>query len=181
MDITDAPQPEIALDKQALLEQHQADIQAFAQKQAQAFLQKQRDCKERQRQRQELFSKMVDANGARSTRAIRVKDLVIGDGGHRDRDQGRTPRGGRARQLSYSLEASPESDPDAKPYRCDIPGCERKFKKLNGLIAHHQAAHSAGGSDDPKPFKCNVPGCDNAYKNSNGLGKFWRYLTDLCY
>ncbi|KAJ3005400.1 hypothetical protein HKX48_000694 [Thoreauomyces humboldtii] len=66
---------------------------------------------------------------------------------------------------------------DYKPYLCEAPDCERRFKKLNGLIAHHYSAHVVPEDleDDPeavesgRPFKCNHEGCENRYKNSNGL------------
>lgn len=77
----------------------------------------------------------------------------------------------RSQPSTYPIRASPESDPDGKPFHCNVQGCDRKYKKLNGLIYHHQTAHSTTGLNDPKPFKCTMPGCDKAYRNSNGLGR----------
>ncbi|KAI9012882.1 hypothetical protein BC832DRAFT_548258 [Gaertneriomyces semiglobifer] len=64
---------------------------------------------------------------------------------------------------------SPEADSDGKPFRCEVPGCDKRYKKLNGLIYHNQTAHSTTGLNELKPFKCTVDGCDKAYRNSNGL------------
>ncbi|KAJ3147231.1 hypothetical protein HDU86_008067 [Geranomyces michiganensis] len=60
-------------------------------------------------------------------------------------------------------------DPHGKSFHCSVPDCKKKYKKLNGLIYHHQTAHSSTGLNDPKPFKCVAEGCDKAYRNSNGL------------
>ncbi|KAJ3017249.1 hypothetical protein HKX48_003639 [Thoreauomyces humboldtii] len=62
-----------------------------------------------------------------------------------------------------------ESDPDGKPFHCTVDRCDKKYKKLNGLIYHYQTAHSTTGLDDPKPFKCSIPDCGKSYRNSNGL------------
>ncbi|KAI8920217.1 hypothetical protein DFJ77DRAFT_507599 [Powellomyces hirtus] len=62
-----------------------------------------------------------------------------------------------------------DADLDGKPYHCSVTECDKKYKKLNGLIYHFQTAHSTAGLDDPKPFKCVAMGCDKAYRNSNGL------------
>ncbi|KAI8803779.1 hypothetical protein BJ742DRAFT_827447 [Cladochytrium replicatum] len=58
---------------------------------------------------------------------------------------------------------------DDKPYRCDIQGCEKLYRKLNGLISHHYSTHTLPVVGDPKPFKCSFPKCSKSYRNSNGL------------
>lgn len=60
---------------------------------------------------------------------------------------------------------------DAKPYRCDYEGCDKSYKKLNGLISHHYGFHTLVDLKDPKPYRCGAPGCDKQYRNTNGLGK----------
>ncbi|KAI9106264.1 hypothetical protein DFS34DRAFT_574770, partial [Phlyctochytrium arcticum] len=60
-----------------------------------------------------------------------------------------------------------DQDPDGKPFHCDVSGCDRKYKKLNGLIYHRQTAHEDTNWSDPKPYKCFL--CEKAYRNSNGL------------
>ncbi|KAI8810371.1 hypothetical protein BJ742DRAFT_202159 [Cladochytrium replicatum] len=58
---------------------------------------------------------------------------------------------------------------DDKPYRCDTQGCEKLYRKLNGLISHHYSTHTLPTVGDPKPFKCSFPKCSKSYRNSNGL------------
>ncbi|KAJ3162859.1 hypothetical protein HDU86_003834 [Geranomyces michiganensis] len=157
-----------------------AAIQAYARSQAQAYLHAQKMHDEANAHRRQLYLLSDGVNleppaPPPVSRGIRVQDLLIAETPERPASQEQpvlesppdviTP----SRSLSYSVEASPEAEVDARPYRCDIVNCERKFKKLNGLIAHHQAAHTSVDPEDPRPFKCNVAGCDNSYKNSNGL------------
>jgi len=68
-----------------------------------------------------------------------------------------------------------EDDVDTgdRPYKCPISSCNKRYKKLNGLISHHQTAHGHDPTlmppEEPKPFKCTIPGCLKSYRNSNGL------------
>ncbi|KAI8589299.1 hypothetical protein BDZ88DRAFT_418384 [Geranomyces variabilis] len=181
VDSSDSEPPDDHADAEAQAERararERAAIQAYARSQAQAYLHAQKMHDEANAQRRQLYLppdelKPVAPVPPTVSRGIRVQDLLIAEPPESPEQQhpGTTlDHGTPSRKLSYSVEASPEAEVDARPYRCDIHGCERKFKKLNGLIAHHQAAHTSADPEDPKPFKCNVAGCDNSYKNSNGL------------
>ncbi|KAJ3300344.1 Transcriptional regulator of ribosomal biogenesis proteins [Borealophlyctis nickersoniae] len=96
------------------------------------------------------------------TRAVTAGVLGVGGGSSRDR----VSTGPHA---SEAVPTGPGSPPEDKPYRCKVEGCDRAYKKLNGLIYHNQSSHAAALPDDPKPFKCTVEGCAKAYRNSNGL------------
>jgi transcription factor SFP1 len=68
-----------------------------------------------------------------------------------------------------------------KPYKCQIPGCDKAYKNQNGLKYHKMHGNCASNpiasgeglplSDMPmyenKPYKCNL--CNKRYKNLNGL------------
>ncbi|ORY87995.1 hypothetical protein BCR37DRAFT_20149 [Protomyces lactucae-debilis] len=70
-----------------------------------------------------------------------------------------------------------------KPYKCQIPGCDKAYKNQNGLKYHkmhgncasNPAALTGDGSHptdlmpqyENKPYKCNL--CNKRYKNLNGL------------
>ncbi|CAO3592024.1 unnamed protein product [Absidia cylindrospora] len=66
--------------------------------------------------------------------------------------------------------------PDAdKPYRCDVPGCDKAYKNPNGLKYHRMHGHCESTDSDneadalTKPYQCTVMGCRKRYKNMNGL------------
>ncbi|KAI8081605.1 uncharacterized protein BX664DRAFT_340808 [Halteromyces radiatus] len=66
--------------------------------------------------------------------------------------------------------------PDAdKPYRCDVPGCDKAYKNPNGLKYHRMHGHCESTDSDneadalQKPYQCTVMGCRKRYKNMNGL------------
>ncbi|TPX71805.1 hypothetical protein SpCBS45565_g00744 [Spizellomyces sp. 'palustris'] len=154
---------EVDVDEEAPRKVMRYRIQLMARLQAQMYLKGQREGDERNRQRQELFARMVEV-----VREVRRESGQEHSSEEYSDGFSGTPRA-KNELPPYSLDGSPDLDRDGKPFQCDIPGCERKFKKLNGLISHHHAAHASGGINDPKPFKCNIPGCSKAYRNSNGL------------
>ncbi|KAI8334946.1 hypothetical protein BC941DRAFT_430760 [Chlamydoabsidia padenii] len=66
--------------------------------------------------------------------------------------------------------------PDAdKPYRCDVPGCDKAYKNPNGLKYHRMHGHCESTESDneadalQRPYQCTVMGCKKRYKNMNGL------------
>ncbi|CAO3609381.1 unnamed protein product [Cunninghamella blakesleeana] len=66
--------------------------------------------------------------------------------------------------------------PDAdKPYRCDVPGCDKAYKNPNGLKYHRMHGHCESTDSDneqdalQKPYQCTAMGCRKRYKNMNGL------------
>ncbi|KAI9099487.1 hypothetical protein DFS34DRAFT_649205 [Phlyctochytrium arcticum] len=137
-------------------------IQISAQSQAQAYLQADKEGHERQRSRREALAEMNSGNATTS------EDQKTDNEGN-SVQEGYFDSPGKNTE-SYASDGSPDGfNSDMKPFQCDIVGCDRRFKKLNGLISHQHVAHAIGEADDPKPFKCSVPGCDKAYRNSNGL------------
>ena len=58
---------------------------------------------------------------------------------------------------------------DDKPYRCQVPGCQKAYKNANGLKYHAFHGHADENQTISKPHKCPYPGCIKAYKNANGL------------
>ncbi|KAI8066516.1 hypothetical protein BC940DRAFT_334104 [Gongronella butleri] len=68
----------------------------------------------------------------------------------------------------------PTMDAD-KPYRCDVPGCDKAYKNPNGLKYHRMHGHCESNDSDneqdalTKPYQCTVMGCRKRYKNMNGL------------
>ncbi|ORX62882.1 hypothetical protein DM01DRAFT_1007825 [Hesseltinella vesiculosa] len=68
----------------------------------------------------------------------------------------------------------PTMDAD-KPYRCDVPGCDKAYKNPNGLKYHRMHGHCESNESDneqdalTKPYQCSVVGCRKRYKNMNGL------------
>ncbi|KAI8827243.1 uncharacterized protein EV422DRAFT_513181 [Fimicolochytrium jonesii] len=176
-----------------------AELQAYAQTQAQAYLLAEKHFEKANAQRRLLFAQLDpdkvlkplpipagaqeggelhdeegrDTNGRTTSATTTTTTTSSSPAKSPAKKAHDTPRPAPPppviQSLTYSVHASVAGDPDGKPYRCDVPTCDRRFKKLNGLIAHHQAAHTIGDVDAVKPFKCNVDGCTNAYKNSNGL------------
>ena len=55
-----------------------------------------------------------------------------------------------------------------RPYKCEVPGCEKRFAEKSGL-KRHQETHN-----DVKPYKCNFPGCKKCFKSRDYLGVLWR-------
>ncbi|KAI8342091.1 hypothetical protein BC941DRAFT_466991 [Chlamydoabsidia padenii] len=78
--------------------------------------------------------------------------------------------------MDYHFGAPGLIHPDAdKPYRCDVPGCDKAYKNPNGLKYHRMHGHCESTDSDneadalQKPYQCSVMGCRKRYKNMNGL------------
>ncbi|KAI8377449.1 uncharacterized protein BYT42DRAFT_614135 [Radiomyces spectabilis] len=59
-----------------------------------------------------------------------------------------------------------------KPYKCEVPGCDKAYKNPNGLKYHRAHGHCDDNSsemDAQKPYVCNFGICRKRYKNANGL------------
>ncbi|KAI8826739.1 uncharacterized protein EV422DRAFT_562792 [Fimicolochytrium jonesii] len=111
---------------------------------------------------------------------IRVATLVHGE---QSRTPGTTPEKAAApREHIPLMDGIVEDDENGKPYHCIVDGCEKKYKKLNGLLYHSQVSHSTQPMDldDPRPYKCIIKGCDRSYKNSNGLAYHIEKNHDAC-
>ncbi|GAA5851551.1 hypothetical protein JCM9279_006893 [Rhodotorula babjevae] len=82
---------------------------------------------------------------------------------------------GQGVQISPS--GRPYTPPSEKPFKCNVPGCDKSYKQQNGLKYHrlhgHCGANAAKDGIDPrnegKPYVCHVASCGKRYKNMNGL------------
>ncbi|BGP36937.1 hypothetical protein JCM10450v2_000837 [Rhodotorula kratochvilovae] len=82
---------------------------------------------------------------------------------------------GQGVQISPS--GRPYTPPSEKPFKCNVPGCDKSYKQQNGLKYHrlhgHCGANAAKDGVDPrnegKPYVCHVASCGKRYKNMNGL------------
>ncbi|KAH6562027.1 hypothetical protein BASA50_009814 [Batrachochytrium salamandrivorans] len=58
-----------------------------------------------------------------------------------------------------------------RPFHCTH--CTRSYRKLSGLIGHHQAIHVTTSETDTeadaKPFQCTIDHCGKSYLNAGGL------------
>ncbi|KAI9495178.1 hypothetical protein BDB00DRAFT_815017 [Zychaea mexicana] len=74
-----------------------------------------------------------------------------------------------------ALLASANTNANAdKPYKCNVPGCQKAYKNPNGLKYHNQHGHCDLVSDESeniasKPYQCTIGDCGKRYKNLNGL------------
>ncbi|ORY96492.1 hypothetical protein BCR43DRAFT_491791 [Syncephalastrum racemosum] len=74
-----------------------------------------------------------------------------------------------------ALLASANTNANAdKPYKCNVPGCQKAYKNPNGLKYHNQHGHCDLISDESeniasKPYQCTIGDCGKRYKNLNGL------------
>lgn len=55
-----------------------------------------------------------------------------------------------------------------RPFKCQKPGCTKKYTSLYGLKYHEKNGHSKEMKFH-KPYKCTVADCVKSYKNPNGL------------
>lgn len=67
----------------------------------------------------------------------------------------------------------PDANAD-KPYKCNVPGCQKAYKNPNGLKYHNQHGHCDLITDESeniasKPYQCTIGDCGKRYKNLNGL------------
>lgn len=77
------------------------------------------------------------------------------------------------RSYSQKLDSYLDSNAD-KPYKCNVPGCQKAYKNPNGLKYHNQHGHCDLVTDDSeniasKPYQCTIGDCGKRYKNLNGL------------
>ncbi|KAI8147631.1 hypothetical protein BJV82DRAFT_596324 [Fennellomyces sp. T-0311] len=74
-----------------------------------------------------------------------------------------------------ALLASANTNANAdKPYKCNVPGCQKAYKNPNGLKYHNQHGHCDLVTDESeniasKPYQCTIGDCGKRYKNLNGL------------
>ncbi|KAG2219352.1 hypothetical protein INT45_011260 [Circinella minor] len=74
-----------------------------------------------------------------------------------------------------ALLASANNNANAdKPYKCNVPGCQKAYKNPNGLKYHNQHGHCDLVTDEneniaSKPYQCTIGDCGKRYKNLNGL------------
>ncbi|CDH59064.1 hypothetical protein RO3G_08482 [Lichtheimia corymbifera JMRC:FSU:9682] len=74
-----------------------------------------------------------------------------------------------------ALLASANTNANAdKPYKCNVPGCQKAYKNPNGLKYHNQHGHCDLITDESeniasKPYQCTIGDCGKRYKNLNGL------------
>ncbi|KAI9248526.1 hypothetical protein BDA99DRAFT_524946 [Phascolomyces articulosus] len=74
-----------------------------------------------------------------------------------------------------ALLASANNNANAdKPYKCNVPGCQKAYKNPNGLKYHNQHGHCELVTDESeniasKPYQCTIGDCGKRYKNLNGL------------
>ncbi|KAJ3214899.1 hypothetical protein HK099_006617 [Clydaea vesicula] len=74
-----------------------------------------------------------------------------------------------SQQHSPQMQLLNNNSAGIKPFKCEMPNCDKSYKKLNGLISHHYSVHVTIDLEDPKPFKCGNHGCNRSYRNANGL------------
>lgn len=55
-----------------------------------------------------------------------------------------------------------------RPFKCQKPGCNKKYTSLYGLKYHEKNGHNKEMKYH-KPYKCTVEDCEKSYKNANGL------------
>ncbi|KAI9013743.1 hypothetical protein CLU79DRAFT_768546 [Phycomyces nitens] len=62
-----------------------------------------------------------------------------------------------------------------KPYKCNVPACEKSYKNANGLKYHKLHGHCIEKLENgtnhiaERPYSCKVGRCIKRYKNLNGL------------
>ncbi len=59
-----------------------------------------------------------------------------------------------------------------KPFRCEYPGCDRKFANSSDRKKHSHVHTS------DKPYFCKVKGCEKAYTHPSSLRKHIKVLAD---
>jgi hypothetical protein len=55
---------------------------------------------------------------------------------------------------------------DARPFKCNFPGCNKSFAQRSSLRNHESRIHRAA---DSKPFKCLVENCGKTFVRKDGL------------
>ncbi|KAI9314108.1 hypothetical protein BX666DRAFT_1970287 [Dichotomocladium elegans] len=66
-------------------------------------------------------------------------------------------------------------DTPERPYKCEVQGCDKAYKNVNGLKYHKAHGHCSERYEDEmernakKPYHCAIGFCRKRYKNLNGL------------
>ncbi|KAI8333045.1 hypothetical protein BC941DRAFT_473696 [Chlamydoabsidia padenii] len=78
-------------------------------------------------------------------------------------------------QAKFMPELEEQVDDIHRPYRCQVPDCDKAYKNANGLKYHKAHGHCHDSMNEnleemaQKPYMCSLGHCRKRYKNLNGL------------